>query len=212
MTLFAVLLDGECAATPRLQRQITGARVIAADGGIRHAAALGVMPELWLGDFDSAGNGFDAAYRDVERRRFPAAKDATDGELAVREALARGAARLVLCGALGGPRSDHALLNLVQASQLQKHGLEVLLASGREEAAPLGPSPRHFDLPAGTVFSVVGLTDLAGLTIRGAEWPLTDAVVPFGTSRTLSNTVKGNGGIEASAQTGTATLLAHLSS
>ena len=54
MTLFLILLGGELTVTERLMRQISGARVIAADSGMRHAAALGVNPELWIGDFDSS--------------------------------------------------------------------------------------------------------------------------------------------------------------
>ena len=53
MSTFVILLGGDLVVTERLRQQIAGARILAADGGIRHAAALGVDPELWLGDFDS---------------------------------------------------------------------------------------------------------------------------------------------------------------
>lgn len=49
MSTFVILLGGDLVVTERLKRQIAGARVLAADGGIRHAEALGVEPELWLG-------------------------------------------------------------------------------------------------------------------------------------------------------------------
>ena len=53
MSLFTILLGGELTRTERLEAQIAGSRVIAADSGIRHAAKLGVTVELWAGDFDS---------------------------------------------------------------------------------------------------------------------------------------------------------------
>ena len=43
---------------------------------------------------------------------FPTAKDATDGELALREAVRRGATSITIVGALGGPRMDHLLANV----------------------------------------------------------------------------------------------------
>ena len=67
MTRFAILLGGNLTVTPRLKSQIRGARVIAADSGMMHAAALHLMPELWVGDFDSAGSELTMQYRDVPR-------------------------------------------------------------------------------------------------------------------------------------------------
>ena len=54
MSRFIILLGGKLVRTPRLDAQMAGARVIAADAGMCHAAMLGVVPELWVGDFDSA--------------------------------------------------------------------------------------------------------------------------------------------------------------
>ena len=44
---FVVLLGGALTVTPRLRADVAGARVIAADGGMRHAESLGALPELW---------------------------------------------------------------------------------------------------------------------------------------------------------------------
>ena len=88
--------------------------VIAADGGARHADDLGVVIDLWVGDGDSLGEaGLTAlAATGVPIELSRPDKDETDTELAVRAALARGADRLVIVGALGGPRVDHALANV----------------------------------------------------------------------------------------------------
>src|SRR5262245_33020850 len=115
MSRFVILLGGELQPSPRLARELPGARVIAADSGMRHAAALGVTPELWTGDFDSVPERLLAEWPDTPREIFPSGKDKTDGELAVDAALKRGATSLLLAGAFGGARGDHAYLHLALA-------------------------------------------------------------------------------------------------
>ncbi|TIN49705.1 MAG: thiamine diphosphokinase, partial [Mesorhizobium sp.] len=67
--------------------------------GIGHAHMLGLLPELWVGDFDSVPPNLPENLAAVPRKIFPTEKDMTDGELAIAEALARGATSLVLAGA-----------------------------------------------------------------------------------------------------------------
>lgn len=191
MGRFLILLGGELMPTPRLERQVAGARVIAADSGIRHAALLGTVPELWVGDFDSAGTADFERHAAVPRASFPAAKDVTDGELAVAEAQARGATAIVLAGAFGGSRPDHAFLHLTMGLKLAGEGVAVLLSSGREEGRPLlaGRGPAAFDYETGTLFSVLGFSRLRGLTIEGARWPLKSRTMELGSSLTISNEV-----------------------
>lgn len=203
---FSILMGGSLEPTERLLAQVAGTRVIAADGGMRHATALGVTPELWVGDFDSTPAELLSQWPDVIRQPYPAAKNETDGEIAAGAALSLGAGRLVLAGALGGERSDHALLHMLYAVRLAEGGIEVLLTSGVEEGYPILPGRRTIDLVPGSLFSILGLADLKGLSIVGARYPLSGFTLPFGSSRTVSNVA--NGPVEISLDSGRAILLA----
>ncbi|RTR30732.1 thiamine diphosphokinase [Deinococcus radiophilus] len=177
--------------------------VIAADGGARHAAGLGLNVDAWVGDFDSA----QGDELDVARKVHPTAKDETDGELATQLALAQGCTRLVFVGAFGG-RFDHAAALLLGAVRLAERGVDVWLTSGDEHARPLIPGrPLALALPTGTTLSVVAVSDLQGLSLDGVRWPLTGADVPLGSGWTLSNQSRGQ--VRAELEQGRALLVWH---
>ncbi|MEI2299019.1 thiamine diphosphokinase [Ensifer sp. MJa1] len=188
---YTILLGGALTPSDRLTEQLRDSRFVAADGGMRHARTLGVVPDVWVGDFDSTEEALLSEFSAVPREPYPAAKAATDGEIAVEAALSRGADRLIFAGALGGTRSDHAFLHLLQAVALAERGLPVLMTSGEEEACPLLAGAFDLDLPKGCLFSVLGLTELTGLSIVNARYPLDDFTLPFGSSRTVSNVAEG---------------------
>ena len=187
---FSILLGGALTATARLRAQTAGSRVIAADSGMAHAAPLGLKPELWVGDFDSASRELQADNSIVRRETHPADKDKTDGEIAVDAALVRGARDLVLVGALGG-QTDHALGHLALMLALARRGTGCFASSGIEEAYPLLPGQLTLDLPPGWRMSVIALSDLDGLDLAGVKWPLRAAQIAAGNTRTLSNITVG---------------------
>ena len=88
--------------------------VVAADGGLLRARELGLAVDLVVGDLDSVTPEALAAAEDTGARivRHPPAKDATDLELALDEALALGARRVLLVASASG-RLDHLLGSLL---------------------------------------------------------------------------------------------------
>ncbi len=191
MTAFTILLGGDLEINERTRNLTSGTRVIAADGGMRHAQNLDLVPELWVGDFDSTPKELIACWPDVPREPYEPQKAETDGEIAAKAAIQRGATSLIFAGALGGERTDHALMHLLFALSLQESGLPVTLTSGEEEAWPLLPGDRQFDLPNESLFSIIALSGIAGLSISNARYPLEAITLPAGSSRTVSNVALG---------------------
>ena len=131
-----ILADGDAPARERLDAAWPGwdrdiGLVIAADGGARHAPALAVRIDRWVGDGDSIAPAdlarLEADGVPIERARPD--KDESDTELAVRMA-ARGAPDgIVILGALGGARLDHAVANLGLPTLASVAGIPVVLLS-----------------------------------------------------------------------------------
>ena len=206
MSKFVILLGGPIVPTKRLLAQVKNARVLAADGGMAHAKMLGLEPELWLGDFDSASLELQKEFAHVSRQTFPVEKDATDGELAISHALREGADELLLVGGFGG-QFDHALAHAGFLLALAKRGLNATMTSGNEEAQALFGDVTLNDLALNTRLSIVPLSDLAGLTISGVKWPLKNRAVPLGSALTLSNITTGV--VELSLRAGSAIIITY---
>ncbi len=190
MTRFAILLGGKVTATKRLRRQLEGVRAIAADGGMVHAKALGLTPELWVGDFDSTEKTLANSHVNVPRQTHPVEKDASDGELAISEALRQGATSLILVGGFGG-QLDHVLAHCGFLIALARRDVEIFMTSGTEEAHALVNDLTLPHLQTGTRLSILPFTDLVGLTISGVKWPLHKRNIKLGSALTLSNVVEG---------------------
>jgi thiamine pyrophosphokinase len=195
MSKFVILLSGAVTPTLRLRKQIEAATVIAADGGIAHASVLGVTPTLWVGDFDSSSPQLLQDFSHIPKQTFPVEKDASDGELAIAEAMRLGATELVLVGGFGG-QFDHTLAHAGFILGLARRGMSVFMTSGHEEAHALFEDLELPNLEAGTRLSIVPLSDLKALTIAGVKWPLNRRDVPLGSALTLSNIVTGPVDIE----------------
>jgi thiamine pyrophosphokinase len=167
--------------------------VIAADGGAIPLAAFGCLPTMLVGDLDSvpadmverlAGEG-------VVIERHAEDKDASDLELALERAIGEGARSVVIIGAFGGERLDHALAAALLLADPRYRGLDIR-ARLRESTVRVACPERELDLD-GALGDLVSLLpvggDAGGVTASGLRWPLSGATLRLGRSRGLSNEV-----------------------
>lgn len=89
-----------------------GAFVVAADGGLDHVRALGLVPDVVVGDFDSVRGGLEAGGASGARTiTLPPLKDDPDMLSALKVGWAAGCRIFHIYGGLGG-RLDHTLANV----------------------------------------------------------------------------------------------------
>jgi len=202
--LHAILVgDGDVPARATLDAAWPGwdedaGLVVGADGGATKALAAGLTPDLVVGDADSLDPAGLAAVRDagIPVELAAEAKDESDLELAALAAVARGARRLTILGALGGPRLDHALANawLLAHPALAGRGAVLLDATTRVRLLDALGAPASATLRgrAGDLVSLLPFgADAAGVATRGLAYPLRDELLRLGPARGLSNVRSG---------------------
>ena len=203
-----IVADGDVPTREAVDRLLTphGADlVVAADGGALKAEALGFRVDVVVGDSDSL------APAHVERLRaagaevvvHPVAKDESDTELAVREAIGRGATALTIVGAFGGARLEHTIANVLLLALPDLAGRDARLADGASEVRLLdGDATLTIDGQPGDFVSLLPLAPVvAGVTTDGLAYPLQDESLTQGPARGLSNVLTG-GRATVSARTG----------
>lgn len=169
------------------ERPAAGDFCIAADAGQLLCEKLRIVPDLVIGDFDSAPKPKDAPCVTV-----PVEKDDTDTMLAVKEGLRRGCTAFYLYGATGGARLDHTLANLQTLAYLRRHGARGYLYDRdfcytviENEELTIAQT-----VPWG-LLSLFALGERAdGVTLCGVQYPATDATItndfPLGVSNHIT--------------------------
>lgn len=146
--------------------------VIAADGGLHLAEALGVVPQIIVADFDSTDPV--SLPNTAEIIRLPVHKDLTDTAAAVNVALERGLRDFLFLGCLGG-RLDHQFANLQLMASLAQQGCAVLAADGNNIVRAYATSPVTVEPINGWSLSVFAFGDTVHrLSVCGAAYELED--------------------------------------
>lgn len=186
--IFAAAPETDYEYVKMLLARVPDAIIVCADGGLRHARALGLTPQLMITDCDSTA---DVAGQEVIR--LTPEKDDTDMQACVRVSIARGCRRLYLVCASGG-RLDHMLANLSLLEEAENKGATCTLLDSRNEVCFHGGGQRCFPNTFGhRYFSVIPLDEsLRGVTIQNAKYPLHDAHITRAGMITISNETLGD--------------------
>ncbi len=162
--------------------------LIAADGGTRHALALGLFPSLVLGDLDSLSQE-DRQKLDekgVKIQEYSRDKDETDLELAFIYARAHGYREIVVVGALGG-RLDQTMGNLSLLTNPELATLDVRIDDGVEEAFVTRARCEVHGNPGDIVSLIPWSGEVRGVSTEGLQWPLINETLFPDRTRGISN-------------------------
>lgn len=186
----AVIVTGGRLGAWALKEIRPGDYVIGADSGADFLTRRGVVPDLALGDFDSAAPDRIPLIRETAREWLSVDavdKDWTDTEMAVREALDRGYASIRIVGGLG-TRFDHALGNVHLLHLALTRGCEAAIVDSHNEIRLCDGTCR---LQADSRYPYVSLLPLTpvvrGVTLTGFQYPLLEATIELGQSIGISN-------------------------
>ncbi len=186
-----VVLAGVLEAAKRTKAVLDEADiVIAADGGADRLRDMGIDPDILIGDLDSLSDGHVLEFRarNAEILHFPERKDQTDAELALEEAVRRGASQITVLGSFGGSRIDHEIANILLLADKSYRDRDVRLLSETAEAWGVRGGSRSFAAEIGDVVSLIPVSETAtGVSTAGLEWELDDAALHLGRSLTMSN-------------------------
>jgi thiamine pyrophosphokinase len=186
----AILFANGDLTNPDLARQLARPDdlLIAADGGVRNAVALGLIPSVLIGDFDSLSSGeLDKFSRaGASLLRHPPEKDQTDLELALDYALKIGYAPILILGAYGG-RLDHALgiLGLIASPECIR--ADVRLDDGQTEAFFISEQAEISGQPGDTLSLLAWGQPAEDIVTENLQYPLSDKTLSPHRTRGVSN-------------------------
>jgi len=162
--------------------------LIAADGGTRHVLALGLKPDLIIGDLDSITEGERRKMEsdEVKIAQYSRDKNETDLELAIQHALDLNPGQIIIVAALGG-RLDQMLANLALISDERFAHLNVRLDDGVEEAF-FCRDQAQVQGKSGDIVSLIPWQGVVTVVrTENLKWPLRNEMLYPEKSRGISN-------------------------
>lgn len=144
--------------------------VICADGGYDNALRFSIVPDLVIGDLDSAKSRPPASVRTL---RLPVEKDETDTMSAVLVGLRLGMESFVLLGCLGGERFDHSVANLNVLLYLANKGKKAVLCDEDTKVFAVREGKVSFTELKGSTVSVFPFDgSVCNVTYSGLQYPM----------------------------------------
>ncbi len=164
--------------------------ILCADGGIRHAIAIGRNPNAVIGDLDSTRDE-DLEYinkNSIPVIKYPVEKDETDTELAIDYLIKNGLKDITLTGVTGS-RMDHSLANIFLLERLMKNGIVGRIVD-KNNSIYMTDKGLSISRKEGHYLSILPVnSDGVTLSLKGFYYPLVGEKIHFGSTLGISNKI-----------------------
>ena len=179
--------------------------IVCADGGTQHAFALGLLPDLVIGDLDSLSSDQRQTLeqQNVRFETYSSDKNETDLELAIQYTLNLNPNEVVILGALGG-RLDQTLGNIALLAGASTKLTKMRLDDGVEEILFCRAQVEIRGEPGEIVSLLPWGGTVEGVQTTGLKWPLNREPLYPDKTRGISNEMESH---EASVSIESGTLL-----
>jgi len=164
-------------------------QIIAVDSGIKHIYKLSLDPSILVGDLDSISKEDYQKVKEtnIEIDSYHKNKDLTDFELSLNKVVNPHKKNIFIIGGEGGD-IDHMLSVFFIISNKEFYQ-NITWLYGKQTIL----FKNNFSLEVDTKmnFSLIPLTDIKSLYIKGAKWELENKNIEMGNSFTLRNQTEG---------------------
>ena len=161
--------------------------IYCADGGLKYALDIGVVPlEIW-GDLDSIDNSLVEKAKSLGSKviQFDPRKDFTDGELVLSELVKKDFDKIIVLGGLGG-RIDHLLTNLNLLFKFDN-----IIFVDEKEIIFRADNNSEITWHKDKTISFIPMSDIVEeITLIGFEYPLNNYTVHRGETICTSNIIR----------------------
>lgn len=161
--------------------------IICADGGTRHAYHMNIIPNIIIGDMDSSKDEYIEYYsnKKVPFIRYSSDKNKTDTHICLEYAMEK-YDEINLFGATGS-RLDHTLGNVSILKLAADKGISASIVDENNEIYVVKDGIR-LEGKKGELLSLVPLSSkVEGINLKGALYPLQNAVMEIGNPYGVSN-------------------------
>lgn len=183
-----------------MDRHMDESCVIAVDKGLEVCNRIGIVPDVIVGDFDSASSVVVGVYRRMAEKKgsirfldLDTHKDFTDTHVALRYAMDEGATDIYISGATG-TRMDHTMVNIGLLKECADRGVSAYIEDDHNVITMISGNATLDKIDGYDYVSLIpyggSVTDV---TLSGFEYNVENRTFEVGDSLGVSNTIVEDG-------------------